>query len=68
MNLLRFKQTQQIVQNLRLALRLAEQKQLHEVAQRLRDALAEAERAMAEARGHMVIKGGSDLPKTGSEE
>lgn len=57
MNLLRFKQAQEIAHNLRIALRLAEQTDLEDVAERLKDALMEAERAEQEAKGSMVVKG-----------
>ena len=57
MNLLRFKQATQIVQNLRIALRLAEEKGLDDVASRLEEALAEAERAQKELRSTNIING-----------
>jgi hypothetical protein len=57
MTLLRFKNAVQIVQNLRLALRLAEEKRLVSVADRLRDALNEAEEAEQSLRQKTVITG-----------
>jgi len=57
MTLLRFKNAVQIVQNLRLALRLAEEKRLLSVADRLRDALDEAEEAEQSLRQKTVITG-----------
>lgn len=56
MPLLRFRQTRQISQNLRLALRLAEERQFDEVAARLREALAEAEAAEERQKRRVLIE------------